>query len=210
MDIALKVSDLRRALGNLGPREPFEAIDEIGLPHHIRRLDPQPPKVANCDKCLPSALGLAWQPEFHKLVSSSGVWAGWRFVHWLTAHGHLQQLPGIFKGRLVLYFHGPGWKHAGIGQDDGTVISKWGEWLLLRHPVDEVPSRDGNIVRAYRHPGPKAAMRLFRRFVQDCETRPEWAHPRLHDMDDGMPSQDTIERVKRAVLSGVVPRLNVS
>jgi hypothetical protein len=24
--------------------------------------------------------------------------------------------------------------HAGIGQDDGTVVSKWGEYALLRHP----------------------------------------------------------------------------
>src|SRR5262249_19583934 len=131
----------------------------------------QPPIGAHCHIV---ALGFTWRRDYRQLASAKQVFAGCGFIHWLLDRGHLQQLPQITNGSLVLYFDGPIWTHAGIGQGDGTILSKWGDNPLFRHPVDQVPTFYGNIVRAYAHPGTDTVMAHFRAFVEDWEHLPSW------------------------------------
>jgi hypothetical protein len=172
MDIALEDSKLRQALDVVA--------DELELavhPHQIERFD-LPYLVSTTFKCLPIALGLIWQPGFPKFVSFKHVGAA-RFIRWLSAHRHLQQQPEITDGCLVLYFSAHAseevWQHAGIGQADGRIVSKWDWGQLMRHPVDQVPAAYGNIARAYQHPGGERALALYRAYVEDCDKLPEWA-----------------------------------
>src|SRR5262249_30546277 len=157
MDIAIADSALRQALDGISdwPFQDPRAIESIAHPHQIERVDPQPPPFA---MCLDTALGVAQRPAYAALVETKQVGVGAHFVDWLSEHGHLHQQRLIIGGCLVLYFSGPVWTHAGIGQDDGTVISKWGDYLQLRHYVDEVPSVFGDIARVYQHPGSDGAM----------------------------------------------------
>jgi hypothetical protein len=117
---------------------------------------------------LPGARGLASRGDYRELSKAERDGTA-VFAHWLIDHGHLQRQCVITDGCLVFYFRDGVWQHAGTGHDDGTVVSKWGEFPLLRHPIEQVPSFYGNTVVAYEHPGADAAMALFHAFIADCD-----------------------------------------
>jgi hypothetical protein len=143
-------------------------------------INPQPIRPA-AGTCLPFALGLTERLEFYDLSNRVRVAAASHFVRWLHHNGHLGQQEEIGDRCLVLYFIGDHnqevWKHAGVGDGSNRVISKWGDGLVLRHPIDQAPSDYGFTVRAYEHPGSHRAMQLFRDFVDDCDQLPPWARP---------------------------------
>jgi hypothetical protein len=182
MDITISDSDLRRALDDIGvyPHEHFGIVEDIGYrtgcAHQIERVAPQPLQPGD-GTCLPVALDLVQRADFSALVRRKRIFATGRFVRWLLEHGHLTQQPTVTDGSLVLYFSGNDWKHAGVGHGMDRVISKWGTWLVLRHPIDQVPSDYGRTIRAYQHPGSDRAMQLFQDFVVACDQLPLWARP---------------------------------
>lgn len=84
------------------------------------------------------------------------------FLDWLRDHGHLAK--GA-NGALALYYEDESWRHAGVRQQDGTIISKWGVgWYIYRHGSCELPLRYGH-PRFFEKPDERRALDLFIEFT---------------------------------------------
>lgn len=103
------------------------------------------------------------------------------FLDWLRDHGHLAK---AVNGALALYYDNEGWCHAGVRQQDGTIVSKWGVgWYMYRHGPCELPLRYG-YPRYFKKPDERRALDLFVEFTINTvgqaafvEAFPEWHLP---------------------------------
>jgi hypothetical protein len=93
---------------------------------------------------------------------------GSAFVVELLEGCHLQEVDeaGAHAGCVVIYFENGLPEHAGIVEQGGFVVSKWGRGHLYRHRLFEVPSIYGDNVRFFEPPQPDEVLRRFVDYVE--------------------------------------------
>lgn len=176
MEFEISDSGLRRQLGRAGSVPVTEHADAIGsLPsrgysHSIECLSSAQERIT----CLMQAFEFGSEGEYAD-IAKTGIFAGSRFVRWLLYRQHLRPANDVTSGpRLILYFRGQDWTHAGVVDGD-RAVSKWGTFGIFRHPIDEVPIEYGDRVVIYENPEPDEALRLFKQYAAECQRLPGWA-----------------------------------
>ena len=135
-------------------------IDVAASPHPINRYT-----------CLMHVFDLMEKPEYIAIANwgLGNVFAGADFAHWLIDNDELTplQADNAQAGDLVMYFRDGAFKHVGLLQGSGRVLSKWGQGNLYEHGVLEVPNSYGDDVRYYESVGYEDAFDAFTRFAEE-------------------------------------------
>jgi hypothetical protein len=137
--------------------------------------------------CAPYALGLSYNRTYRSLAYwaylgeiASIVYAGPEFMVWLL-EGRLQEIGEPHAGCLVCYFSNSKWKHVGVIDSHGNVTSKWGQFPLYEHALDEVREDYGDEVRFFERPSPEDALALFLEFAAEKGVPSEIVEEALQD-----------------------------
>jgi hypothetical protein len=122
--------------------------------------------------CLMHVFDFAEKPEYAAIATHGlgRIYAAGAFAHWLLDRGLLVEVThtDVREGDLVFYFSDDGrFKHAGLCQTKGRVMSKWGIGHLYEHGVFEVPDSYGDKVRLFRNLSYEEAFGHFMRFAED-------------------------------------------
>lgn len=104
---------------------------------------------------------------FHRIeaytnIALQGIFAGRRFMDWMLT-SHLDELIDPASGALAVYFKDQEWKHIGLVNEPGRVLSKWGEFPVYEHALFEVPHSYGN--NLYYCAMPSDPFALFRTYA---------------------------------------------
>jgi hypothetical protein len=120
--------------------------------------------------CFMYALGVRQLPPPLVRVAQQveEAFPGSAFVVELLEGGRLREVEeaAAHAGCVVIYFENGLPEHAGIVQQHGFVVSKWGKGHLYRHRLFEVPSIYGDNVRFFEAPQPTEVLRRFADYVE--------------------------------------------
>ena len=121
--------------------------------------------------CLMHVFDFTEKPEYIAIADYGlgRVFAGVDFAHRLIEKGFLTEVSQAEaeNGDLVAYFREGNFKHVGLWQPNGRVLSKWGVGHLYDHALFEVPESYGTAVRFYDALSYEAAYELFVQFAQE-------------------------------------------
>lgn len=121
--------------------------------------------------CLMHVFDFVEKPEYIAIADwgLGNVFASADFAHWLIDNDELTPLhtDNAQPGDLVMYFRDGAFKHAGLLQGNGRVLSKWGQGHLYEHDILEIPHSYGDEVRYYESLDYDEAFDAFTRFAQE-------------------------------------------
>lgn len=121
--------------------------------------------------CLMHVLNFTEKPEYIDIANAGlgRIFAGLDFADWLVERGHLVEVSQgeAQKDDLVFYFDEGRFKHAGLWELNGCVLSKWGVGHLYNHELFEVPLSFGPDVSFYRQLLYEDAFSLFTQFAEE-------------------------------------------
>ncbi|MBB6523263.1 hypothetical protein [Pseudoteredinibacter isoporae] len=137
--------------------------------HNIRPVaDPWPEHNYTC---LVFALGLTNSRVYQQIVTrNEDVFAGPEFALFLISQGALKSVNKPQCGDLVLYStsHERHYEicHAGLVEEDGKIISKWGLGGLWQHETFELPANYGKHTSYYAATDPERILNWFLKFAR--------------------------------------------
>lgn len=137
--------------------------------HNIRPVtDPWP---ENNYTCLVYALGLCNSRVYQQIVArNEEVFAGPEFAQYLICQAAIKRSKQAQAGDLVLYCSGSDEDktvcHAGILDEDGLVVSKWGLGGLWQHGLLEVPASYGKNIHYYEAVDSERMLNWFLKFAR--------------------------------------------
>jgi len=121
--------------------------------------------------CLMHVFDFAERPEYIAIADYGlgRVYAGADFAHWLIENGRLEEIPSDKAQAcdLVMYFREGIFRHVGLVQLEGRVLSKWGTGHFYDHATLEVPESYGNEVRYYNAVSYESAFHIFTEFAEE-------------------------------------------
>jgi len=120
--------------------------------------------------CVMHVFDFTEKPEYLAIADYGfgRVFAGADFARWLIANGHLVEVPSANAqtGDLVAFFKEGKFKHVGLLQPNGRVVSKWGIGHLYDHGLLEVPESYGSEIRFFKGLSYDEAYDRFAQFAE--------------------------------------------
>lgn len=121
--------------------------------------------------CLMHVFHFTEKPEYIDIADYrlGRVYAGAEFAHWLIENERLTEVSQAEaqNGDLIVYFREGRFKHIGLWQPNGRVLSKWGIGNLYDHELFEIPESYGNDVKFYRRLSYEDAYDLLTQFAEE-------------------------------------------
>ena len=138
-------------------------------PHTIRILESH----YKIDRytCLMHVFEFTEKPGYIAIATfgDESIYAKPEFAHWLIDKGVLIEIPKdeACKDDIVFYFDKDGFKHAGLLNEDGRVVSKWGKGHLYEHKLLEVPEFYGYDIRFFKRLSYDLAIENLKLFAKE-------------------------------------------
>jgi len=156
-------------------------LQDIGAAHAHSIEIVESPHPINRYTCLMHVLDFTEKREYIAIADHGlgRVYAGADFAHWLIENDQLEEvLSEEAQTRdLVMYFKDGVFKHVGLFQPGGRVLSKWGIGHLYDHALLEVPESYGSDVKYYRALSYEDAFYTFAEFAEENGVPLENADP---------------------------------